>query len=138
MTDESGKKKRTKLWAVIGVIVAIVIGVTAAIAVGYGGAYLYFNAQAAKAYGVPLVVNAKGLDTDRGTKISVHATGKDSKDNGVDSVFYIGSSSSNIALKPGDYSLAIEGIAHRRGRHHLRHQGRGYKGKYSQGRQDRR
>ena len=45
MTDESGKKKRTKLWAVIGVIVAIVIGVTAAIAVGYGGAYLYFNAQ---------------------------------------------------------------------------------------------
>ena len=108
MTDESGKKKRTKLWAVIGVIVAIVIGVTAAIAVGYGGAYLYFNAQAAKAYGVPLVVNAKGLDTDRGTKISVHATGKDSKDNGVDSVFYIGSSSSNIALKPGDYSLAIE------------------------------
>lgn len=108
MTDESGKKKRTKLWAVIGVIVAIVIGITAAIAVGYGGAYLYFNAQAAKAYGVPLVVNAKGLDTDRGTKISVHATGKDSKDNGVDSVFYIGSSSSNIALKPGDYSLAIE------------------------------
>lgn len=68
MTDESGKKKRTKLWAVIGVIVAIVIGVTAAIAVGYGGAYLYFNAQAAKAYGVPLVVNAKGLDTDGAQK----------------------------------------------------------------------
>ena len=51
MTDESGKKKRTKLWVVIAVI--------AVIAVCSGGAYLYFNAQAAKTYGVPLVVNAE-------------------------------------------------------------------------------
>lgn len=100
MTDESGKKKRTKLWVVIAVI--------AVIAVCSGGAYLYFNAQAAKTYGVPLVVNAEGLDTEKGTKIPVHATGKDSKGNDVDSVFYGGASSSDIALKPGDYSLAIE------------------------------
>ena len=100
MSDESDKKKRTKLCVVIAVI--------AAIAVCGGGAYLYFNAQAAKTYGVPLVVNAEGLDTEKGTKIHVHATGKDSKGNDVDSVFYGGSSSSDIALKPGDYSLAIE------------------------------
>ena len=100
MADESGKKKRTKLWVAIAVI--------AAIAVCGGGAYLYFSAQAAKAYGVPLVVNAEGLDTEKGTKIPIHATGKDSKGNAVDSVFYGGSSSSGIALKPGDYSLAIE------------------------------
>lgn len=99
MVDESAKKKRTKLLVVIAVI--------AAIAVCCGGAYLYFSAQEAKTYGVPIVVNAKGLDTEKGTKIPVHATGKDSKGNDVDSVFYGGSSSSDIALKPGDYSLAI-------------------------------
>lgn len=99
MVDESVKKKRTKLLVVIAVI--------AAIAVCCGGAYLYFSAQEAKTYGVPIVVNAKGLDTEKGTKIPVHATGKDSKGNDVDSVFYVGSSSSDIALKPGDYSLAI-------------------------------
>ena len=85
----------------------MVIAVIAAIAVCCGGAYLYFSAQEAKTYGVPLVVNAKGLDTEKGTKIPVHATGKDSKGNDVDSMFYGGSSSSDIALKPGDYSLAI-------------------------------
>ena len=99
MVDESAKKKRTKLLVVIAVI--------AAIAVCCGGAYLYFSAQEAKTYGVPIVVNAKGLDTEKGTKIPVHATGKDSKGNDVDSMFYGGSSSSDIALKPGDYSLAI-------------------------------
>lgn len=99
MVDESVKKKRTKLLVVIAVI--------AAIAVCCGGAYLYFSAQEAKTYGVPIVVNAKGLDTEKGTKIPVHATGKDSKGNDVDSMFYGGSSSSDIALKPGDYSLAI-------------------------------
>lgn len=99
MVGESAKKKRTKLLVVIAVI--------AAIAVCCGGAYLYFSAQEAKTYGVPIVVNAKGLDTEKGTKIPVHATGKDSKGNDVDSVFYGGSSSSDIALKPGDYSLAI-------------------------------
>ena len=83
------------------------IAVIAAIVVCCGGAYLYFSAQEAKTYGVPIVVNAKGLDTEKGTKIPVHATGKDSKGNDVDSVFYGGSSSSDIALKPGDYSLAI-------------------------------
>lgn len=98
MVDES-VKKRTKLLVVIAVI--------AAIAVCCGGAYLYFSAREAKTYAVPIVVNAKGLDTEKGTKIPVHATGKDSKGNDVDSVFYGGSSSSNIALKPGDYSLAI-------------------------------
>ena len=100
MTDESSKKKRTKLWVAIGVV--------AAIAVCCGGAYLYLSAQAAKTYGVPLVVNAEGLDTKKGTKIPVHATGVNSKGNKVDSVFYGGSSSSDIALNPGDYSLAIE------------------------------
>lgn len=99
MVDESAKKKRTKL---LVVIVAI-----AAIAVCCGGAYLYFSAQEAQTYAVPIVVNAKGLDTEKGTKIPVHATGKDSKGNDVDSVFYGGSSSSDIVLKPGDYSLAI-------------------------------
>ncbi|MDK7337207.1 hypothetical protein [Pauljensenia sp. UMB0895] len=99
MVDESVKKKRT--------ILLVVIDVIAAIALCCGGAYLYFSAQEAKTYGVPLVVNAKGLDTEKGTKIPVHATGKDSKGNDVDSVFYGGSSSSDIALKPGDYSLAI-------------------------------
>lgn len=99
MVGESAKKKRTKLLVVIAVI--------AAIAVCCGGAYLYFSAQEAKTYGVPIVVNAKGLDTEKGTKIPVHATGKDSKGNDVDSMFYGGSSSSDIALKPGDYSLAI-------------------------------
>lgn len=100
MVDESVKKKRTKLLVVIAVI--------AAIAVCCGGAYLYFSAQEAKTYGVPIVVNAEGLDTEKGTKIPVHATGKDSKGNDVDSMFYGGESPSDIALKPGDYSLAIE------------------------------
>ena len=99
MVDESAKKKRRKLLVVIAVI--------AAIAVCCGGAYLYFSAQEAKTYAVPIVVNAKGLDTEKGTKIPVHATGKDSKGNDVDSVFYGGSNSSDIVLKPGDYSLAI-------------------------------
>lgn len=99
MVDESAKKKRTKLLVVIAVI--------AAIAVCCGGAYLYFSAQEAKTYGVPIVVNAKGLDTEKGTKIPVHATGKDSKGNDVDSMFYGGLSYSDIALKPGDYRLAI-------------------------------
>ena len=99
MVDESAKKKRTKLLVVIAVI--------AAIAVCCGGAYLYFSAQEAQTYAVPIVVNAKELDTEKGTKIPVHATGKDSKGNDVDSVFYGGSSSSDIVLKPGDYSLAI-------------------------------
>lgn len=100
MADESVKKKRTKLLVAIAVI--------AAIAVCCGGAYLYFSAQEAKTYGVPIVVNAEGLDTEKGTKIPVHATGKDSKGNDVDSMFYSGESPSDIALKPGDYSLAIE------------------------------
>ncbi len=100
MADESVKKKRTKLLVVIAVI--------AAIAICCGGAYLYFSAQEAKTYGVPIVVNAEGLDTEKGTKIPVHATGKDFKGNDVDSMFYGGESPSDIALKPGDYSLAIE------------------------------
>lgn len=99
MVDESAKKKRTKLLVVIAII--------AAIAVCCGGVYLYFSAQEAKMYAVPIVVNAKGLDTENGTKIPVHATGKDSKGNDVDSVFYGGPSSSDIVLKPGDYSLAV-------------------------------
>lgn len=73
-----------------------------------GAVYWYFSAQAAKAYGVPLVINAKGLDTNKGTKVPVHATGKDLKGHDVDKIFYGGSSSSDIELKPGDYSLAIE------------------------------
>lgn len=85
MVDESVKKKRTKLLVVIAVI--------AAIAVCCGGAYLYFSAQEAKTYGVPIVVNAEGLDTEKGTKIPVHATGKDSKGNDVDSMFYGGGKS---------------------------------------------
>ena len=60
MADESAKKKRTTLLVVVAVITAI--------AVCCGGAYLYCSAQAAKTYGVPLVVNAKGLDTEKGTK----------------------------------------------------------------------
>ena len=100
MTDELAKKKRTKIWVAIIVIAAVVIG--------YGGASWYLSAQASKTYNVPLVVNAKGLDTETGTKIPIHATGQDSEGNNVDSVFYGGSNSSDIALKPGDYTLAIE------------------------------
>lgn len=97
MTDESSKKK---LWVAISIIGAILLCC--------GGVYWYFSAQAAKTYGVPLVINAKGLDTNKGTKVPVHATGKDFKDNDVDKVFYGGTSSSDIELKPGEYSLAIE------------------------------
>ena len=99
MTEQSGKKKRTVLWIAIGVVTAV--------ALCCGGAYLYLSAQASKTYGVPLVVNAEGLDTDKGTKIPVRATGKDSAGNDVDTVFYAGSGSS-IKLRPGDYRLAIE------------------------------
>lgn len=100
MADRSGKKKRAALW--------VAIGIAAVVAICCGGAYLYLSAQVSKTYGVPLVVNAKGLDTRKGTKITIHATGKDSSGNSVDSVFHAGSDSSDIALRPGDYRLAIE------------------------------
>lgn len=100
MADRSGKKKRAALW--------VAIGIAAAVAICCGGAYLYLSAQASKTYSVPLVVNAEGLDTRKGTKITIHATGKDSSGNSVDSVFHAGSDSSDIALRPGDYRLAIE------------------------------
>ena len=100
MADRSGKKKRAALW--------VAIGIAAVVAICCGGAYLYLSAQVSKTYGVPLVVNAEGLDTRKGTKITIHATGKDSSGNSVDSVFHAGSDSSDIALRPGDYRLAIE------------------------------
>lgn len=100
MADRSGKKKRAALW--------VAIGIAAAVAICCGGAYLYLSAQVSKTYSVPLVVNAEGLDTRKGTKITIHATGKDSSGNSVDSVFHAGSDSSDIALRPGDYRLAIE------------------------------
>ena len=100
MTEQSGKKKRTVLWIAIGVVTVI--------AVCCGGAYLYLSAQASRTYGVPLVINAEGLDTEKGTKIPVHATGKDSAGNVVDTVLYGADKSADIALKPGDYRLAIE------------------------------
>lgn len=100
MADRSGKKKRAALW--------VAIGIAAVVAICCGGAHLYLSAQVSKTYGVPLVVNAEGLDTRKGTKITIHATGKDSSGNSVDSVFHAGSDSSDIALRPGDYCLAIE------------------------------
>ena len=96
MADESMKRKWTKLSALIAVI--------AVVAVCCGGAYLFFSAQETRTYGVPIVVNAKGLDTEKGTKIAVHATGKDFKGNDVDSVFYGGAKAPPLALPPGGYS----------------------------------
>ena len=55
-----------------------------------------------------LVVNAEGLDTRKGTKITIHATGKDSSGNSVDSVFHAGSDFSDIALRPEITALTIE------------------------------
>lgn len=100
MTNKPDSKKRLKLWMVISVVATIVICC--------GGTYLYFAAQAAKTYSVPLVVNAKGLDTEKGTKIPVQTTGKDSKGNDVDDVFYEESNSFDIALRPGNYNVAVE------------------------------
>lgn len=99
MKNQSGKKKRT--------VILVVVGIVALIAICCGGAYFYLSAQASKTYGVPLVVNAEGLDTKKGTKIPVRATGKDSTGSNVDTVFY-GGSDSPIALRPGDYRLAID------------------------------
>lgn len=100
MSTSPDRKRAIIMWTVIGIVAGLAIcGI---------GAFWYRSEQASKTYGVPLVVNAEGLDTNTGTKIPVHATGSDAQGNAVDRVFYGSSGSSDIALKPGDYSLAIE------------------------------
>lgn len=73
-----------------------------------GGVAWYLANQSPKTYGVPLVVNAEGLDTEKGTKIPLHATGEDARGNHVDEVFYGGTDSSDVTLASGAYTLSIE------------------------------
>lgn len=99
MDNDSKVKNPSKRGLIIGVVVVLVLCCA--------GALWYFTMQSSKTYAVSLVVNAEGLDTEKGTKIPIHAVGQDVKGNEVDSMFYGGTNASNIELKPGEYNLAI-------------------------------
>ena len=86
--------------------IKIIVAVIAA-AVLCCGAILYIHIQHSKTYSVPLVINAEGLDTKQGTKIPIHVKGKDIWGNAVNKSFYGGTSSSDIALKPGKYTFTV-------------------------------
>lgn len=84
------------------ILVAIIVA-----AVLCGGAIWYIQSQQSKAYGIPLVINAEGLNTEKGTKIPIRAKGEDVRENPVDASFYGGTTSSDIVLKPGKYTLSV-------------------------------
>ena len=86
--------------------IKIIVAVIAA-AVLCCGAIWYIHSRQSKTYSVPLVINAEGLDTKQGTKIPIRVKGKDIRGNAVNKSFYGGTSSSDIALKPGKYRFTV-------------------------------
>lgn len=98
---KSLNKKKEKLCILITIIAVIVVCCISA--------YLNFFKKSDKTYKVPLIVNAQGLDTEKGTKIPLHITGKDINGEDVNEViFYKGDNFSNIVLKPGNYTIFID------------------------------
>ncbi|MDO4913043.1 MAG: hypothetical protein Q3961_00655 [Bifidobacteriaceae bacterium] len=100
MNINAVNKKRIILW--VAVIIVSALFAYSAIA------DLHPSTQTeAKGFTVPLVVNAKGLNVKKGTKIPVRAKGKETKSQKpVDTTFYA-ASDTGIDLQPGSYTLTI-------------------------------